>query len=252
MTSALLYGILVTERSYRMGMRSLATQHQGNYLAHKVIGDRLPTELCDEIGAELSTLLEKDAAQVWKEMKHDPEARTVKFHFEKATTMESERIGRSKYDLVSTCETAEGTVKVYAVLVRIEPLGAAEGQGQRYMHLSATLVRPSIATLVPNLANHSGGPPLLLANGKISVNISPNSARPSMETFAVSLRAGEPVGATMLIQFDDVEASIRTWNRDLIESLVSRLGLLTVDVSGVEGIRGGMKPELRILQRLEW
>jgi hypothetical protein len=66
------------------------------------------------------------------------------------------------------------------------------------------------------------------------------------------MRTGEPSSAKRLIQFDDVEASIRTWNPKLVGSLVSRMGLRAVDGSGLEGTGGGMKPEFRILQKLEW
>jgi hypothetical protein len=249
-----LYGIMVTERSYRIGMRSLAIQHQGNFLAHRVIGDRLPPELCDKIGTELNTLLEKDAAQVWEKMKHDPEARAARFRVRNANPMESELVGRRNFDLMSACETVEGTVRVFPVPVCVDLIGAAEGGEERYVHLSAALVRPSIAALVPpNLARHSGGPPLSLADGKMVVRDFPNSAhRPSTECMAVDMRTGEPSSAKRLIQFDDVEASIRTWNPKLVGSLVSRMGLRAVDGSGLEGTGGGMKPEFRILQKLEW
>jgi hypothetical protein len=252
-TNMPLYGIIVTERSFRIGVRSLAIQHQGHFLAHRVIGDRLPPELCDEIGAELSTLLEKDAAQVWKKMKDDPEARAAKFHINHANPTESEVVGRRKYELMSACETTEGKVKVNAALICVDLFEAAEGREQRYVHLSAALIRPGISTLVPNLAKHSGGPALTLANGRMLVKNCPDSAdKPSMELVAVDLRTGEPGGAKRLIQFDDVEASIRTWNPKLVESLVSGMGLRAVDVSGVEGTGGGMKPEFRILQQLGW
>jgi hypothetical protein len=113
-TSTPLYGILVTEKSFLLGRRSQVLQHQGLRLAHRVIGDRLPTELCDEIGAELAKLLVKDNAQLWKAMKKKPLDRWMKFQREPAaaTVGGSEALGLRDYNRMSSCETPQGTVEV--------------------------------------------------------------------------------------------------------------------------------------------
>jgi hypothetical protein len=54
------------------------------------------------------------------------------------------------------------------------------------------------------------------------------------------------------VQFDDVEESIRVWNQGLIERLVDGMSLRVIDVRGVEGTGGGLKPEFRLLQQLWW
>jgi len=252
-TSSPLYGILVTEKSFLVGMRSFALQHQGYYLAHRIIGDRLPTELCDKIGAELVKLLVKDTAQVWKKMVHDPTARANKFGFGPATDCtRSELVGRSKYTLLSRRATAEGKeVQTNASLAVVDRLGAAEGEDQRYVHVSASSIRPSMAMLVPKVAKHSGGPSLSLAGGRILVSNHPDSdAQPSWDNISVGWRSGESGVAKRLVQFDNVEASIRAWDQDLVERLVSGMALHAVDVNGVEGTGGGMKPEFRMLQKL--
>jgi hypothetical protein len=58
--------------------------------------------------------------------------------------------------------------------------------------------------------------------------------------------------ARRLVQFDDVEESIRVWNQGLIERLVNGMSLRVIDVRGVEGTGGGLKPEFRLLQQLWW
>ena len=254
-TSYPLYGILVTEKSFLLGMRSFALEHQGHYLAHRIIGDRLPAELCDEIGAELVKLLKRDAARLFKKTADDPTARVLKFMFGPGTAncTGSELVGRSKYELLSRCETADGEVWTDASLTVVDRVGAAEGEEQRYVHVSAALIRPSIAMLVPNVAKHSGGPSLSLAGGSIFVDNHPDSdTGPSWEKIGIAWRSRQTGVAKRLVQFDHVEASIRAWNQALVERLVDGMGLRAVDVNGVEGTGGGMKPELRMLQELEW
>jgi hypothetical protein len=252
-----LYGILVSEKSFLLGKRSQVLQHQGNYLAHRIIGDRLPAELCNEIGSELTTLLVKDAADLWKKMENDQVFRGIKFGTSPAavatTLTGSERVGRRQYNRLSRCKTAQGTVRVRDTAVVVGRIGSAEGAEQRYVHLSAALVRPSISMLVPREAKFSGGPSLTLANGGMRVvNIPDGPTEVSGEAIYVGWNSGEGGSAKRLVQFDDVEASIRAWNQKLIERLVSGLELRVVDVRGVDGTGGGLKPEFRTLQQVYW
>jgi hypothetical protein len=257
-TSTPLYGILVTEKSFLLGRRSQVLQHQELRLAHRVIGDRLPTELCDEIGAELAKLLVKDNAQLWKAMEKKPLDRWRKFQRgpAAATVGGSEGLGLRDYNRMSSCETPEGVVRVRDQTVWVDLVGATEGEvaKQRYVHLSAALVRPSISMLVPNVAKPSGGPVLTLANGAaIVANFPDGPTRLLTESIRVEWRSGEPQGsARRLVQFDDVEGSIHAWNQGLIERLVDGMGLRVIDVRGVEGTGDGMKPEFRLLQQLWW
>jgi hypothetical protein len=257
-TSTPLYGILVTDKSFLLGRRSQVPQHQGLRLAHRVIGDRLPTELCDEIGAELAKLLVKDNAQLWKAMKKKPLDRWMKFQREPAaaTVGGSEALGLRDYNRMSSCETPQSTVEVRDKSVWVDLVGAVEEEDaeQRYVHLSAALVRPSISMLVPNVVKSSGGPVLTLANGAVMVaNFPDGPTRLSSEAFRVDWKSGEPQGsAKRLMQFDDVEDSIRAWNPGLIERLVEAMSLRVIDVRGVEGTGDGMKPEFRLLQQLGW
>jgi hypothetical protein len=257
-TSIPLYGILVTEKSFLLGRRSQVLQHQGLRLAHRIIGDRLPTELCDEIGGELAKLLVKDTAQLWKAMEDRRLSRWIKFQrgATAAFVGGSEMLGLRDYNRMSRCETPEGVVRVRDQNVLVDSVGDVEEKGaeERYVHLSAALVRPSISMLVPNVAKLSGGPVLTLANGAMKVgNIPDGPTQLSEEYVGVRWRSGEPqYGAKRLVQFDDVEESIRAWNKGLIERLVEGMGLRVVNVRGVEGTGGGMKPEFRLWQQLCW
>jgi hypothetical protein len=257
-TSIPLYGILVTEKSFFLGRRSQILQHQGLRLAHRIIGDRLPTELCDERGAELVKLLVKDTAQLWKAMEKKPMDRRIKFQrgLTAAAVGGSESLGLADYNRMSRCETPEGVVTVRDKTVWVDLVGATEEKGaeQRYVHLSAALIRPSISMLVPNVAKLSGGPVLTLANGAAMVaNFPDGPTRLLTESIRVEWKSGEPQGsANRLVQFDDVEESIRAWNQGLIERLVEGISLRVIDVRGVEGTGGGMKPEFRLLQQLWW
>jgi hypothetical protein len=195
-----LYGILVTEKSFFLGRRSQVLQHQGFRLAHRIIGDRLPTELCDEIGAELAKLLVKDTVQLWKATKNKPLDRWKKFKRSPAATTGggSEELGLGDYNRMSRCETPQGTVEVRDKSVCVDLVGTVEeGAKQRYVHLSAALVRPSISMLVPNVAKPSGGPLLTLANGAVMVANFPDGHHGptglSTESIHVGWRSGEPL-----------------------------------------------------------
>jgi hypothetical protein len=91
-----LYGILVSERSFFIGMRSQALHHHAHSLSHRLAGPRLPPELCDSIGTDLLTLLQNDARQLWETT--DPADRASKFMYGDSSTLtRSQLAGQRMY-----------------------------------------------------------------------------------------------------------------------------------------------------------
>lgn len=250
-----LYGILVTQKSFLIGKRALALQHHAHRLAHRVVGTRLPAELRDEIGAELRKLYDEAAARLWKRMRNDPAARLDRFRFDGATdilTM-AELAGKAIYDQLSKRGVAGGLVEVRAREISVDLLGAAKGEERGYVHLSAALVRPSITMMVPGVAVCSGGPSLCFAKGDMRVKIGADcAAHSARENVSVGWKDGEAGGVKSLVQFDDLEASMRGWDQGLIEDFVRKLGLVVLGVHGEEGLGDGMKPQFRIFRDFSW
>ena len=250
-----LYGILVTEKSFLLGKRSLALQSHASYLAHRIIGDRLPVELCDQIGSDLAILQVQSAERLWKSMKDDPSARTDRFHYSGRTInlTASEKVGRARYFKLSKCEVADGgTVRVQAAEVHLDvPGGARRGNNKRYTHLSASLVQPGVSSvLAPGVVSRGTG--ISFAEGAMLPCHQPaNATQPAAEVVCIRWD-GQSGGAARLLQLDEAEASIRGWNQALIEALVEQLELKAVIVRGEEGTRGSTEPRLRLLQRLRW
>ena len=243
-----LYGILVSEKSFFIGMRSRALQHHAHSLSHRVAGPRLPPELCDSIGADLLALLQDDARNLWETT--DPADRASKFI--------SQLAGQRTYSTIAKRETADGTVRIRATGVCVDVLGGAAGEKQRYVHLSASLVRPNICAMVPGetAAGGGGGPGLSFGDGRmVATNQRDSDTRLSRERVSIHFQNGESGGAKRLLQFDDLNASIRGWNQGLIEAFVLELGLKVIDrhgVRGEEGIGGVIEPEFMMMQELKW
>ena len=248
------YGILVTEKSLLLGKRALALQHHAYRLAHRVVGTRLPQELCDTIAAELHIIYVEAAGQVWRKMKEDPQARMDKFRFNgSATPTKSELAGMAMYLKMCQCGVAGGVAEVRTTPVSVDVLGATEGEEQRYVHVSAAVVRPGVAMMVPGVTECSGGSSLSFADGRVSVDNEPDcAAHSSWEDVRVDWTCGEASWTKRLVQFDDVEASIRGWDQQLIESFVQEMELKVIGVRGEKEPGGGMKPQFRMLQTLEW
>jgi hypothetical protein len=249
-----LYGILVTQKSYMLSRRALALQHHARYLAFKVARALLPVELCDQIGIEIYTLQVEDALRLWKKMKGEPEARLRKFQYGDGTgtglgtLLNSELVGQALFACLSVRGVADGTIHIKASEACIDLLSAVPGKFQRYIHLSASLTRPSVSMLIPGVAACSGGGAVSLANNKLIVANQPDSAtQQSSET--VYLGWDSTTTVARLVQMDDVEASIRSWNQEFIEKFVKQLELDAVIVRGEDGSRDGLKPQLRLLQR---
>jgi hypothetical protein len=249
-----LYGILVTEKSFLLGKRALALQNHASYLAHRVAGDRLPAELCDQIGSELAVLQTEGADRLWGSMKDDhPGARAMKFRYGSGTAnlTASEKAARTIYTKLSKRDVADGTVVIQAVDAHLGvPGGAARGNNQRYIHLSASLIKPSVSMLAPGRVPST--PSISLAKG-IAMRTSYQAASATRtSTEGVTVRPESSGAAARLVQLNDVEASIQGWNLDLIESFVGQLELEAIIVQGEGGTRSEMKPRLRLLQRLKW
>jgi len=250
-----LYGILVTQKSFLLGLRWLSFQHYAASLAHRLVGSRLPPELCDEIGAELSKLHFQDAKQQWTRMKDDPDARMKEFleangPIQGPNSTESEKAFEAMWVKLKSCVVAEGQMRIHLKQACIDLLGA-EGKDRRYVHLSASLVRPSVSVLVPGAAPYSGGPSMSLANNAVTVVNAPADAHTESFDY-VRIRCNRPGSAKRLVQLDDVEASIRGWNQEFVENFVEQLKLDVVTPSGEQEPGGGMKPHLTLLQQLDW
>jgi hypothetical protein len=253
-----LYGILVSERSF-IGMRSQALQNHAHSLSHRLAGPRLPPELCDSIGADLLTLLQNDARQLWETT--DPADRASKFMYgDPSTLARSQLVGQRMYSKIATRETADGMVGIRATGVCVDVLGGAAGEKQRYVHLSASLVRPNIRGMVPGetAAGGGGGGGLGLSFGDgrmVATNQRESNTQVSREQVSIHFQKGGIGGAKRLLQFDDLNASIRGWNQGLIEAFVLELGLKVIDRRGVrggEGIGGVIEPEFMMMQELKW
>jgi hypothetical protein len=224
-----LYGILVTQKSLFLGLRSLRQQCYAGHLAHKIAGARLPAELCEEIGAQLSTLFLQGAERIWKRTKDDPDARVEKFmglEFEfdtRSALTGSEQAFLDKFYKLTEVDVAEGQVKLVGATVNIDAPGT-EAKGQTYIHLSAGLKNTSVSMLVPGLAAHSSGPSVALANRAVTVSNEPASGNElSMES--VRIRCNNAGEVNRLVQLDDVGACIRGWNQEIMKTFVEQLSL---------------------------
>jgi hypothetical protein len=120
-----LYGILVTQKSFFLGLRSLRQQYYARHLAHKIAGARLPAELCDEIGTQLSTLLLQGAERMWERKKDDPDVRVAKCidPFTRSTLTGSEQAFLAMFYELTGVDAAEGQAKLVGKTVSIDVPG---------------------------------------------------------------------------------------------------------------------------------
>jgi hypothetical protein len=246
-----LYGILVTRKSWMLALRSLSQEQYAHHLAHKIVESRLPPELCDEIGAHLSTLLYQDAERIWRKMKDDKAARGNHFFAFDASNppTKSEQASIEKYRKMTLLEVAGGRVKIAAEEVSINLLDE-EGTHREYMHLSASLKSPSVSMLVPGGAAYSDGPPVVISNDEMTVSIEPTSDTQRSSCEDVHILWDSAGGVARIMQLNDVGASIRGWNQKFIEGFVTQMDLRVVNMGGGPG--GGLQPELRMFQDWRW
>jgi hypothetical protein len=257
-----LYGVLVTQESFLLGLRNLAFQHHARFLAHRTIGNRLPPELCDEIGVRLGALHSEAAEKLWKRMGDDDlDARTRKFRYgvngSAVGLTRSEIKGLQEYSKLVRREDVSGEGGEQLLLMAMETdidLLGAEGGDQRYVHLSATLVRPSLSMLVPGTAMCSGGGPPQMVFADEAMAVTNRLAGPSQaasETVQVAWRGHG--SAARLLKVDGLEASVRGWDQEFVEGFIERLALNPVTVQNRDGPDGGgLKPEFMLLQKLMW
>lgn len=248
-----LYGILVTQKSYMLTLRLMSQQQYAHYLTHKIVEARLPTELCDEIGAHLSTLLYQDAERMWKRMKDDKSSRMDHFQVFNASNppTESEQAFIAKFRKMLQLEVAGGRVKITAEEANIQLLDE-EDKDRKYTHLSASLASPSVSMLVPGAAPYSSGPSMLVANDEMTVSIQPVSVTQRSSCEQVRIHQDSAGGMARIMQLNDVGASIRGWNQEFVEGFVKQLDLRVVNLSSEEGPGAGLQPELRLLQHWRW
>jgi hypothetical protein len=151
---------------------------------------------------------------------------------------------------LTTLDVPEGRIKVVAEETNIK-LSGAEGDGQRYVHLSASLKNPGVSLLLaPGVAAYSGGPAMVLAD-EMTVAIEPAGfGQRACED--VDVRWDGAGGVHRMVQLDDVGASIRGWNQEFVEGVVAQMDLRVVNLGSEEGPGGGIRPELRLLQHWWW
>jgi hypothetical protein len=111
-----------------------------------------------------------------------------------------------------------------------------------------------MSLIISKKAACSGGPDLSFRGGRVKARNRPDGATQlSRDDVRVFMGAGAGVGqANRLVEFDDVDTSIRNWNQKLIEAFVQGLGLTVICVRDEEGLGGGLQPKFRMLQQLTW
>lgn len=244
MVTSAMYGILITEKSSALAFRKLVHDHHAHYLAHRIIGDRLPTELVDLVADALSEELLRVSIQLWNRMKQDRKARFAKFSVSDPPGRTAEEKGAWKQ--LSQLQEAGA--------VHVDPLWVAvtkpDGRNIMYVHLSAGPSAPQSSMIVPGSVVGTGGPAVKYADQRMSVKCAPGQGlEPSVEEVEIELDE-KPGAVTRLTQLDQVEAAIRGWDQESVERFVKKLGVKVVAIEGEEG--GGLKPRLRLLQHVSW
>lgn len=223
-----------------LAVRRLAHDHHARYLAHRIAGPRLPTELVDLVAEALLELQGETSNRLWKSMESDQDARDVKFQLDPAVGTKAEVAGHCELQKISESHNIHMTKGKIAVT---QPNGK---EPIHYKHLSSETPKPNIGMLVPGIAANAGGPAVEYAGGRIRVTCRPSTpSEPSIEGYSARLD-GSRHQVTRFIQFDEVEAAMRQWHQESVENFVKVLGLKVVAIEGEEG--GGVKPRLRLLQ----
>lgn len=242
-----LYGILVTHKSWLFSLRKLAHAHHANYLANRIAGHRLPTELVDVIAETLLQMQCERSRQLWKSTGKDREARDNKFGVYKGVA------GRTEAENAAFKRMVE---VVHGGAVRVHPeqliVSRTDGKQMAYMHLSVSPPKPQIGMLVPGSTNKTGGPAVRYADGRMRVSCQPGQEDPSTESMEqVSIRFDGKKGTSeRLIQLDGVETAVRGWDQESVDRFVKELELKVVAIEGEEG--GGSRPRLRLWQSTGW
>lgn len=242
--TSVMYGIIITEKSSALAFRKLVHGHHAHYLALRIIGNRLPTELIDLVADALTEELLKASIQLWNRMKRDPKARFAKFSVSDPPGRTAEEKGAWKQ--LSQFQEA-GTVRVDPLWVTVTK---PDGRNKMYVHLSAGPSAPQTSMIIPGSVVGTGGPAVKYADQRMSVKCSPGQGpEPSVEEVEIELDE-KPGAVTRLTQLDQVEAAIQGWDQESVERFVKKLDVKVAAIEGEEG--GGLKPRLRLLQHVAW
>lgn len=233
-----LYGILVTERSSLLNRRGLAKSHYADFLAHRVLSSHLPTELIDQVARDLVELDCEEMLQLWRTLTRRQHYRETKFQLP--------TVGGTVAESAAVNELAE--LNGGAICDKIV-VGRTDGADRRYVHISASKTRPSIAQLVPGLASNTG-PALRYADGHLEVECHPGTVTDTARERVQIWPSSDKKQVGRLVQVDGIKDVIKNWDQQAVERYVKFLGLRVVSLNDEEGEE--LTPRLRLLQTVEW
>ncbi|SMR63963.1 unnamed protein product [Zymoseptoria tritici ST99CH_3D1] len=264
LTSNILYGIFISERSFLIGVRCLVKREHVRFLVLRIAGRKLPAELADEIVDHLYALEKADIVAEW-DIGNSPEENYQKFHYGEAQT-DAERVAFEKmHDLNVDA----------AWIANSRPSQSFAGpstmqQDCHYIHLSALKTRPSLAVALPPRCptRYPSGILYTTTKGSLSANVtaSPSEAslpademvytlpkRPKLNERIVAKTKGkgktrsEPRSVCRLLSVEGLEAATRDWDAAALEKYVELLELCVIRTErGAGGER--MKPGIFVLQ----
>lgn len=239
LTATPLYGVLVTSKSYHIGVRHEVHSHHARFLAYRIAGAQLPPELVDQVAEHLLKLLDKDGMRVFNSLNKDHRKLSRKFGFRVNNETRAQQSARLHIGAL-----AKG---LKGMKVQLRRPGGGE---ENFAHISAGEMKPSLNLIVPGCLPAMGGPAVELERGRVKVTCRPNSEDdiPSVEEVEVSGTGESSVGR--MVQIDGIEDAVATWDPEALKSLVDCLGLQVVRVQGEKG--DPLKPQLRFWQLIDW
>jgi hypothetical protein len=235
----LLYGILVTEKSDLLGRRGLARKRYAEFLAYRVFGSRLPAELVDDIVKALVDLDYAEMSRLWETWPGRRCQRAAKFQLPAVGGTEAEKAAVKELQ----------SLGVLAISVPVS-VGKSDGASTRYVHISASADRPSLAQLCPG-ATPPNRPALRYADGHLQVHCFPGTATTVSREHVQVCPSSKKRQVARLVQVDGIENSIRSWDQEAVERVVALLELRVVSMNGEEEGQG-WTPRLRLLNIVEW
>jgi hypothetical protein len=233
-----LYGILTTEKSNLLALRHLVQAYHASFLAHRVLGSRLPAELVDHIAEDIAALEYASMLQLWKALGHKKDYRSGFFDLPEH--------GRTAAEKAAFKEVA--LLKGGAPCMRIVVDRAGAGD-VRYIHFSSRKNRPSLIEVVPGAASASG-PTLRYAGGRLQVHCSPGTQSEYSKEQIQVWPSSKEIKVGKLVQVDGIEEAIKVWDQEAAEHYVKSLGLEVVSMNGEE--EADMTPRLRLVQMIDW
>jgi hypothetical protein len=235
------YGILVTEKSSLLDLRRLVKEHHATFLAHRVLGSHLPTELVDQIAGDITALEYADMLQVWKALTHRKDHRSAIFGPPEVsgggTVAEQAAIKELALMIGGKC-----------FLTTVVDRTDADGT-ERYAHFSASKNWPDLVEVVPGAAS-AIGPTLHYAGGRMQVKCSPGTQSTNAVEQVTVWPSTPELKVGRLVEIDGIEEVIRGWDQEAAERYVKFLGLKAVSMNGAKD--GDLTPRLRLLQVAMW